>query len=601
MLKSDKAGPSEDPITRKRLRLWPGVIIVILQWLIWFGLPIIDPDATAIALFGGFFGGLAVVIWWAFFSRAARFDRWGAVVLMIVALAATSFVIHKSIATALMGMMFALYATPVLSLAFVGWAVATRRLSDKLRRVTMVATIFLATGLWTLLRTDGMTGDVRHDFAWRWAETAEERLLARADDDPVLPEPAADSLISSDSLHVIVDDNFLPVPVAIQTRTSWPGFRGPERNNVIHGTLIQTDWTASPPIELWRRPIGPGISSFAVDGDLLFTQEQRGEYEVVSCYRVATGEPVWRHRDSTRFWDSHAGAGPRSTPTFVHGRVYTFGATGILNVLNAANGAVFWSRNPALDLAAPIPGWGFASSPLVVDDVVIVAVAGTLAGYDLATGHPRWTGPVGGDSYGSPHLLTIGGIPQVLLLDAAGATSLAPADGKLLWQHPWPADTRILQPALIGDGDLLLSAGDGNGMRRIGVANEPGGWTATERWTSTGLKPYFSDFVIHNGYAFGFDGNILACIEIEGGKRQWKGGRYGSGQVVLLSDQNVLLVVSEKGELALVAAAPDEFTELARIPAVEGKTWNHPVLVGDVLLIRNGQEMVAFRLPLSHV
>ena len=120
-----------------------------------------------------------------------------------------------------------------------------------------------------------------------------------------------------------------------------------------------------------------------------------------------------------------------------------------------------------------------------------------------------------------------------------------------------------------------------------------------ERWTSTGLKPTFNDFVVHNAYAFGFDGAILACIDLKDGRRKWKGGRYGGGQLVLLPDQDLLLVLSEEGELALVAATPNQFKELARFPGIEGKTWNHPVLAGDRLLVRNGQEMAAFRLSLS--
>jgi outer membrane protein assembly factor BamB len=387
----------------------------------------------------------------------------------------------------------------------------------------------------------------------------------------------------------------------VKTVVDWPGFRGPHRDGIIPGVRIETDWSRSKPVEVWRRPVGPGWSSFAVHGDLLYTQEQRGEDEVVACYNATTGKPVWTHRDAARFWESNAGAGPRGTPTLANGRVYAFGATGIVNVLDARDGAVVWTRNAASDTGAKLPEWGFASSPLVLDDEVIVAASGKLAAYDLATGKPRWFGPEGGWGYSSPHLATIGGVAQIVLLNGAGAISVAPADGTLLWKHEWKGDG-IVQPALTVDGDVLIGTGSGigpgagMGVRRIAVAHGSGGWTVEERWTSKGLKPYFNDFVVHKGYAFGFDGSILACIDLKDGKRMWKGGRYGQGQLVLLPDQDLLLVLSEEGELALVSAAPDQFKELARILGVEGKTWNHPVVAGNVLLVRNGQEMAAFRL-----
>ena len=176
-----------------------------------------------------------------------------------------------------------------------------------------------------------------------------------------------------------------------------------------------------------------------------------------------------------------------------------------------------------------------------------------------------------------------------------GATSVGLADGTKLWDYPWPGYP-IVQPALTADGDVLLAVNEGAGTRRIAIAHGPGGWTAEQRWSSAGLKPYFNDFVVHKGHAFGFDGNILACIDLKDGTRKWKGGRYGHGQLILLSDQDLLLVVTEEGELALASAAPDQFTELAKVPAIEGKTWNHPALAGDILLVRNGQEMAAFRL-----
>ncbi len=567
-------------ILQKPLRLWPGVVIVVLQWLARFALPVVLPEVGPYGVLGGLFAGVLLLVWWAFFSRAPRFERFGAIVLMIVAMAATSQILHESIATGAMGMLFYIYAIPVLSLAFVAWAVASRHLADGPRRATLVATVLVACGLFALLRTGGFTGDLDSDFAWRWSETAEDRLVAEAAADPLSVSPA------SAALEIGEGEN------------DWPGFRGKNRDGVIRGLRIETDWSASPPVELWRRKVGPGWSSFAVRGDLLYTQEQRGDDEVVSCYNATTGEPVWRHRDAARFWESNAGAGPRGTPTLSGGRVVTFGATGILNVLDATDGSVVWSRNAATDTEAKLPDWGFSSSPLVMDDLVVVAASGKLVAYDFATGEPRWFGPAGSTSYSSPHLLTIDGVEQILQLSGDGATGVSPLDGTLLWEHPW-SGYPIVQPALTADGEVLISVSAESGTRRLAINRGPGEWSVEEGWTSLRLKSYFNDFVVHEGHAFGFDGNILACIDLEDGKRKWKGGRYGNGQFLLLADQDVLLVLSEKGELALVEAGTDAFTELARVPAIEGKTWNHPVLAGDLLFVRNSEEMAAFRLSLA--
>ncbi|MFC2157666.1 PQQ-binding-like beta-propeller repeat protein [Acidobacteriota bacterium] len=577
MVKKRKQKISDEPARKKPLRLWPGVVFAVLMLFFKFGIPIFLPDALTLAMLGPLFFGLAVIVWWAFFSRAPRLERWSAVVLMIIAVLVIRPFLHESIAKAGVGLLFPIYAIPVMSFAIVVWAVACRRLSVKPRRIMMVLTILIACGFWTIVRTGGINNDGVSDFFWRWTDSPEERLLAQVDDEPMALPPA---------------------PAALETEPDWPGFRGPDRNGIIPGVRIETDWSASPPVELWRQPVGPGWSSFAVHGDLFFTQEQRGDNEVVSCYKMSTGEPVWRHRDTARFWESNGGAGPRGTPTLHGGRVYTFGGTGILNVLDAVTGAVVWSRNASSDTNTKVPIWGFSSSPLVMDDIVIVAAAGSLIAYDLTTGEPRWFNSAGSECYSSPHLLTIDGIQQILLLNEAGASSVAPVDGTRLWEHPWPGNP-IVQPTLAAEGDIMISVDDKNGVRRIKVDHGPSGWTIEELWASVRLKPYFNDSVIHKGHVYGFDGPFLACIDFEDGVRKWKGGRYGRGQFVLLADQNLLLVLSEKGELALVEAVPEQFTELVRFPAIKGKTWNHPVLVGDVLLVRNAREMVAFRLSLE--
>ena len=569
-----------NPSDQLELRLWPGMAAISVQWLCWVALPLAVPGPVTgiISAAGALAGGLAVAVWWAFLSRAPRPERLGFIALAAVALFVASRLVDESIAGGMMGMLMLLYAVPVASLAIVVAAAGTRRLAARTRRAAMAAAILLSCGVWTLLRSDGITGAGAAELRWRWAKTAEQRFLETKGDEP---------------------ESSLATQPATSARGEWSGFRGRHRDGAVRGVRIDTDWDASPPELLWRRPVGPGASSFAVGNGLLYTQEQVGDDEAVTCYALDTGELVWMHRDKARFWDSHVGPGPRATPTLSERRVYALGATGILNALDAADGTVLWSRNAATDAGTAVPDWGFAGSPLAIGDLVVVAVSGTLTAYDRATGEPRWFGPAGPGSYSSPHPLTIDGEAQVLLLSSSGLTSVAPRDGRVLWEHSWLGGDRIVQPAAVREGGLLVPEGNGFGLRHIAVARDAGKWSVAERWESTRLKPYFNDFVVHERHAFGFDGSILACIDIEDGSRKWKGGRYGHGQLLLLADQDLLLVLSERGELVTVAATPDRFEEFARHPGIEGKTWNHPALAGDILLARNSEEAAAFRLALE--
>ena len=584
-----------DAAPRKLLRVWPAIVIVVLQWLFRFGVKEMFPGIQGFgyAVMGSLALTLVLIVWWTFFSRARWRERFAALGVIAVTIAATWLLKHDS-----MWLPWLLaYAIPVLCLAFVIWAVATRRLPDTVRHATMVATIAVACGGWLLLRQNGINGDHNASFGWRWSPSSEERLLAETGNEPTTPAPApapTQAPSATPTASATPEKQTIPEKT-IETRAAeWPGFRGPRRDGIVRGVKIRTDWNASPPVQMWRRPVGPAWSSFAVNGDLVYTQEQRGDNEEVTCYRATTGQPVWTHSDKARFFESNAGAGPRGTPTLSNGRVYTFGATGILNALDARNGSVIWSHNAGEETNTKVPFWGFSSSPLVVGDLVIVAAAGQLVAYDAATGSRRWVGPTAGGSYSSPQLVTLNGVTQILMTSEGRVTSVSPTDGKQLWQHQWPANT-IVQPAVTPDGNVLITSQE-QGARRLAVAHNASGWTVEERWTSNGLKPYFNDFVIHKGFAYGFDGRILSCIDLKDGQRKWKGGRYGNGQLVLLPDQDLLLVLSEEGELALVTATADQFTEIAKFTAIQGKTWNHPVLVGDMLLVRNAEEMAAFRL-----
>jgi outer membrane protein assembly factor BamB len=571
--KSEKSGQ------HPALRLWPGLIIVSLQWILWLIIPLFYPEAYVYGVFAGLLGGIAIIIWWGFFSRAPWIERLAAVVIIILGLLSGLQISHASIATGYQGLMFFVYAIPPLCLVFIIWALLSKYFSDRVRRITMGTSIIIACTFWALLRSEGITSDGRGQFVWRWKMTTEEELVA---------DDYEDSDLSTS------------LPLKFEGKAEWPGFRGSNRNAIIHHTRIKTDWSDSPPIELWRRPIGPGCSSFAIHGDYFFTQEQRGEDEVVSCYRLDSGEPAWMHYDPVRFWDSHAGAGPRSTPTLSDSFVYTLGATGILNALKACDGSLVWARNVASDTDTKDSGWGFTSSPLVIDELIVVAATGKLAAYDRINGNPRWFSTDTTDSYSSPHLAEIENVRQILIMNGSGVSGYSPADGKMLWRYLLPCETRIIQPAILDKGDILISAGERRGVHRLNIRKNIAGWQVKEQWISARLRPDFNDFVIHKKHIYGFDGARLVCIDLQLGKRIWKGKSYG-GQLLLLADQDILLILSEKGELILVEASPLKFNELSRIAALERKTWNHPVLVKDILLVRNSVEMVAYRLSRSGI
>jgi outer membrane protein assembly factor BamB len=600
---------STAPRSSKPLRLWPGVagacLVVAGTILGAF------PAVSTYGMIGSLAGALVVLLWWLFFSRAPWLDRLIALPAMAAAVFLVRPMLDPSISGAGMGRFFYFAAVPMMTLGLAVWAGAVRgRTSGAVRPLTMLAAVVIGCCYWLLIRTDGVSGEGGFIYHLRWTPTAEDKLLAQAEEAPTpLPPPAsapASATVPAPAVSTQKPVAAPPAPAAVPAAPSaapeWPGFRGPKRDAVVPSVRLNTDWNTSPPKELWHRRIGPGWSSFAVHGDLLYTQEQRGAEEIVACYRVSTGAPVWRHKDAARFYESNGGPGPRATPTLANGRVYAFGATGILNALEATTGARIWSRSVATDTDTAVPMWGFTSSPIIVDDLVIVAASSKLAAYEHTTGKPRWSNPGRQGSYSSPHLATIDGVVQVLFISGSGAVSVAPATGAVLWEHAWGEGTTVVQPALTPDGDILINAISmmgGLGLRRLHPARDGNSWKVEERWTSNGLKPYFNDFVVHQGHAYGFDGNILSSINLTDGKRNWKGGRYGAGQLLLLPAQDLLLIIAEEGDLALVSASPDKFTEIARVPGIEGKTWNHPVLIGDILLVRNGEEMAAFRLALQ--
>ena len=380
----------------------------------------------------------------------------------------------------------------------------------------------------------------------------------------------------------------------------WTDFRGPNRDGRYDEIPLRTDWPAAGLEPLWMQPIGGGYASFVVAEGRAYTIEQRRDQEVAVAYETTTGRELWTHAWDAHFTEALGGPGPRATPTWHEGRVYVLGATGQLWALEASSGSMIWHRDILQDANASNLVWAMSASPLIVDDLVIAQPGGpdgwSIVAYDRETGDVVWHVLDDVQGYTSPMLVTVAGVRQILTVTADRVVGLGVDDGDLLWEHPWvtPTVPNMSQPILLDENRIFLSAGYGHGAAQISVTQADGTFAVEEVWQTNRMKNRFSSSVLHDGYLYGLDEAILACIDASTGELQWKGGRYGYGQLLLSGDH--LIVLTERGELALVRATPEGHEEVGLFPAIEGKTWNVPAIAEGRLLVRNAREMAAFDL-----
>jgi outer membrane protein assembly factor BamB len=379
----------------------------------------------------------------------------------------------------------------------------------------------------------------------------------------------------------------------------WPGFRGPQRDGHYDEQPILTNWSATGLHLLWRQPIGGGYGSFAIASGLAFTLEQRREEEVVVAYKVESGREIWTNGWQARFEESFGGEGPRSTPTYDEGRVYALGALGELRCLEGGTGKLVWSQNVLTRHNAPVPTYGVAASPVIVDDKLIVLTGAghgqSVVCLDKHTGQSLWSALDDVTGYSTPMIFTLAGERQLIVCADTRTVGLRLEDGKLLWEYPWRVlhnQLPIAQPVLLGTNRFLLSAGYFTGCAAVEIGRTETGLVARTLWSNKHLKNKFTSSVFWQGCIYGLDEDILTGVDAATGERRWKEGRYGYGQVLLASGH--LIILSGEGELALVKAAPERYEELARFQAIHGKTWNDPAIAEGRLLVRNAVEMACF-------
>ena len=483
------------------------------------------------------------------------------------------------------------------------WLVFLSRMPWSRRRWAIGAAVAVIAMTAATTRIRGVTGDLVPIFEWRWASRPPSALPAES-----VPEPPRSTPALPEPVPVSPSPNAAPstAPAApieatpsIRAAGDYPQFLGADRNGTVSGIRIADDWEKRPPRLVWRRPVGAGWSGFAVARGLAVTQEQRGNREMVVAYDLATGVPKWSHGDAAHYESTIAGEGPRATPTISRGRVFTLGSTGLLNCLDLETGRAIWKRDVQADNQSPQLEWGRSSSPLAVDDLIVVSVGGaddrSLVAYSRDSGEPVWHAGDDLASYSSPIVATLGGVRQIVVLNHSSIAGHDPASGHVLWSHPWRRDApSVAVPLVISESRVMLSAGYGMGSRLLEISRDGDAVTQSLVWESTRLKAKFTNPILHDGFVYGLDDGVLVCLDPANGERRWKGGRYGHGQTILAG--NRLLVQTEDGEIALVDPRPDVHHELARFRVFNQKTWNPPALAGRFLLVRTDSEAACYEL-----
>lgn len=480
-----------------------------------------------------------------------------------------------------------------------------------IRLLPLAVVVLMVGGFFAVFEIKAVSGYTVPRFGYRWGKEPDQRLEDIAGTAPeAVAEQDAQTELSPDP-------------------NAWPQFLGPERNNRLSGPKLATDWGAKPPQELWRMPIGAGWSGFAVQHGRIYTMEQRGENELVTCYDIEklddAGKPtlIWATGIEARHYTVMGYAGPRCTPLLFDGRVYASGATGVLRCLDQASGKVVWQHDlkemygVTPDVETANIAWGRANSPLAyeLDDrkIVIIPAGGpdskkeeemvSLVAFDAATGETVWEGGHQQISYASPCIIQVDGADQICSINEATITGHDPATGKELWSMEWPgsshANATCSQVHSLGNNQFFVSKGYGQGARTFEVKpSGEDGFTVEALWdNSRVLNTKFTNVSILKDDIFGIDDGILEKVTIGEKRPEWRERGFGHGQVLLVGD--VLLVMGEEGNLAAVDTSSDKYHEYGRLRALSSEvaaTWNPLCLYGDLLLVRNAEEAACYQL-----
>ena len=385
----------------------------------------------------------------------------------------------------------------------------------------------------------------------------------------------------------------------VDSKGEWPQWRGPNRDGISTETGLLKTWSKSGPKVLWRMPIGEGYSGISISQGRIYTMDVKGNDEFVVCFNASNGKELWRFKSDRNFRDSH-GDGPRSTPTIDGDLVFSLGALGKLYALNSKTGEKVWEHDLVKEFGGRVPTWGYSSSPLIEGDLLLIEVGGksgsALVAFNKRTGSVVWKSYDGIAGYSSPIAITVDGIRQIIFFMGTSVVSVSPTDGKFYWKYNWETsyDVNSATPIFIPPDKVFISSNYGKGAAVFQITTDNGKVTAEPVWKSRVMKNHFSSSILYGDYIYGFDSAILKCIEADSGEEKWKERGFGKGSLMLADGH--LIVLGDRGKLALVEATPSRYIEQARAQVLRKKCWTMPTLAGGKLYLRNQKEIVCLNM-----
>ena len=376
------------------------------------------------------------------------------------------------------------------------------------------------------------------------------------------------------------------VPATTLRAADWPHWRGPGHNGISKETGWKSEWPADGPPVLWKANAGIGFASFSVADGRVYTTGFASEQDTVFCLDAATGKEVWRHSYPSELGDKYYEGGTSATPTVADGKVYQLSRWGDAMCLDAATGKVVWSKNPAEENAMPIPDWGFAGSPLIQDDLVILSIGEHGMALSKSDGIVKWKSATKPAGYSTPY--PVPGKPgEIILASDKAYFGVDAASGKMTWEYPWKTQYGInAADPIFSDGQVFISSGYKKGATLIKL----GGGTPEKVWENKVMRTQFNSCVLVDGYLYGPDGNDgdkgpLKCIELKTGDVKWQHQAFGVGGVTVADGK--LIALSARGELMVAPVSAEKFAPISTAQVLGGRCWTTPVLANGHIYCRN--------------